>query len=109
MTTVNLSLPEARAVAHVLRRSALAVCAGSNGRVFLDGDTLHLRDLHSFSFSGGELVLIDVVKHLAGLGRWPDLAGVDPDNRAVCLQAARLLIDGREAQWLRLLGDVEAS
>jgi hypothetical protein len=104
MTTHDLTPPEADAVAVVLSESALSVCAGIEGRAFLDGDVLHMRDLDSWSWSSGELVLLAVVRYLAGLpGDWPDIRVVDEHEQAVVRSAVRALVRGERRQGDNLL------
>lgn len=91
----RLSGPELRAVRHLLTRSALADTPGRIGRLQLtdDGDLYLARDLEDgWRWSGGELVLLDVVRFVVGEPvRWPDLSKIDDLNRQVVREAVRML------------------
>jgi hypothetical protein len=90
----RLSPPEHRAVKHLLERSALGSCAGTQGRIHLspDGD-LTLQRLDDWPFSSGEEVLVDVLRFLIGTAtRWPDLAKVDEHQQLIVRESMRLLV-----------------
>jgi hypothetical protein len=93
----RLSKPEAAAVRHLLRRSALSDCPGTLGRVVLDDqDDLVLRSFDTWSFSSGEEVLLDVVRFIVGEPvRWPELSKVDDFNAQIVRESMRLLTGGR--------------
>lgn len=97
MTTIprRLSATEHAAVRHLLDRSALASCAGIPDRVRLtdDGD-LTVQGLADWRFSSGEWVLLEVLAHLLGEGRWPDIDRLDDRNRQVVRESMRLLAGG---------------
>ncbi len=94
MTTIprRLTPQEHAAVRHLLQRSALASCVGVEGRIDLsdDGD-LTVQRLSDWGWSSGERVLIEVLLHILGEARWPDIGKVDDHNRQVVREAMRLL------------------
>jgi hypothetical protein len=98
----TLTPPEARAVGHLLTHSALGCCVGVPGRFVLHDRVLTVADVDEWSWSGGERVLIDVLLHLLGEGRWPDVTVLDERNQLIVREAVRLLVTGREQQFARL-------
>ena len=89
----RLTEHERAAVRYLLQHSALADCVGTEGRVILDGHDLTLQRLDTWTFSSGELVLLDVLKFAIGEAvRLPDLDRLDEDNQRVCAEAFRLLV-----------------
>jgi hypothetical protein len=87
----RLSHQEKAAVGHLLRYSALSSCVGVPGRIVLDGHDLTIRDLSSWSWSGGERVLLEVLLHILGEARWPDIGKCDDHERQVIREALRFL------------------
>lgn len=98
----QLTPPESRAVAHLLTASALGMCVGVPERITLQDRTLTLTDLDTWAFSAGERILIDVLLHLVGDARWPEVTLLDERNQLVVSEAVRLLVTGREMQYARL-------
>ncbi len=111
-----LTRHETVAVRHLLTHSALADCEGRHGRLVLhtnlDGESaLTVGDLHTWSWSSGEVVLLEVLMHLVGAGSMPsDPARLDDRNRRVATEALMLAIPQAErAGAARLLAAVDAS
>ncbi len=109
----HMTPPEAAAVKHLLRRSALADCHGTLGRLFLTNDdtAIVIRDLTGWGWSSGELVLIDAVRFVLGTDgvRWPDVSRLDEPNQQVVREAIRYLAEGEASAQARLLRAVETS
>ncbi len=101
----RLTPPEHAAIRHILARSALADTPGRIGRLILtdDGD-LTVQRLDTWRWSGGEVVLLDVLK-----GRWPDISRLDEPNQQVVREAIRMLAEGEASAQARLLRAVETS